>query len=75
MSVFDDQMEDWFDNDCQGSPSDYDGAGNIGEWSDLQGDTPAPVKVRTEAKKERKRRNRRRRIAKKHAAQKAQAQP
>jgi hypothetical protein len=49
MSVFDDQMEDWFDNDCQGSPSDYDGAGNIGEWSDLQGDTPAPVKVRTEA--------------------------
>ena len=72
MSVFDDQMDDWFANDCQGNPSDYDGAGNIGYWAEPD---DAPVKVRTEAQKERKRRNRRRPIAKKHAAQRAQAQP
>ena len=73
MSVYDDQEEDWFANDCKGSPSDYDGCGNIGEWSDLQDEAPVPVKVRTEAQKERKRRSRRRRFAKKHAAQKAEA--
>ena len=36
MSAFEDQMDDWFDNDCQGQPSDYDGAGNVGTWSDLE---------------------------------------
>ena len=28
MSVFDDQMDDWFENDCHGNIEDYDGAGN-----------------------------------------------
>jgi hypothetical protein len=51
MSVFDDQMDDWFANDCQGSPSDYDGAGNIGYWADepKKPYTPPTSKVRTSA--------------------------
>lgn len=52
MSVFDDQMDDWFDNDCQGSPSDYDGAGDIGAWADKEEKpkrTHPPNKVHTKA--------------------------
>lgn len=51
MSVFDDQMDDWFDNDCQGDPSDYDGAGNIGAWvhEEKPKHTPPPNKVTTKA--------------------------
>jgi hypothetical protein len=33
VSFFDDQEDDWYANDCKGSPSDYDGAGGIGEWA------------------------------------------
>lgn len=29
MSFFEDQMDAWFDNDCKGSPDNYDGAGNF----------------------------------------------
>ena len=70
MSVFDDQFEDWMDNDCQGDPSDYDGAGNIGAWVDSDefdarvAAVNAP-KPRTEAQKARKKRNRQRRREKK----------
>jgi hypothetical protein len=28
MSFYEDQEEDWIANECKGSPSDYDGAGN-----------------------------------------------
>ena len=74
MSFFDDQMDDWFANDCKGSPDDYY-CGEIGPWVDdkrakaIADGTinEAPKKPRTEAQKARKRRNRARRRAKQAA--------
>lgn len=59
MSFFEDQEDDWFANDCQGSPDNYDGAGNF-----VPHDMGAPcIPHRQEKKRSRtqKRRDQRRR--------------
>ena len=67
MSFFDDQMDAWFENDCQGNPGDLDPfTGEVGAWVDT---SEAAKKPRTEAQKARKRRNRARRRAKAALAQ------
>ncbi len=62
MSFFEDQEEDWYANDCKGSPDNYDGAGNydptIGTQPEhLKGLSQTPP-TRSKSKKRREQRKR-----------------
>ncbi len=63
MSFFEDQMDDWFANDCKGAPSDYY-EGELAPWLDHFTDTSGQVHRRPsdpKRSKSRKRRETRRR--------------
>lgn len=64
MSFFEDQMDDWFENNCKGTPDMYDGAGGFGAWvdpEDIDGIdspsvNPAPRLTRTQKRRAQKKR-------------------
>jgi phage/plasmid primase-like uncharacterized protein len=73
MSFFDDQEDDWFANDCKGSPDDYY-AGELAPWRDGFTDTSAvasPAAPLKRSKSKKRREQRKRSEARKKAAKQA----
>ena len=69
MSFFEDQEEDWYANDCKGSPSDYY-AGELAPWLDDFTDTSKPqeaIPVRARSKSKKRREQKKRAEARKKA--------
>lgn len=73
MSFFDDQEDDWFANDCKGSPDDYY-AGELAPWREKFTDASAvasPAALPKRSKSKKRQEQKKRSEARKKAAQQA----